>query len=90
MHRDPLTKGRSTRTLQNYFHQGRAQRLLEKPEHEPWVRWLIDPQGIQQGRRGSIKPTILQELGRLEDDYELLKMAPLIFQLQPRVHEGYE
>jgi hypothetical protein len=33
MRRDPLCRGRSTRQLYNYLYQGRAQQLLDKPEH---------------------------------------------------------
>jgi hypothetical protein len=76
--------------MQNVLYQGRAQQLLDKPEHAPWVRWLIDPEKIQRGERGGLRPTILAELGRLKDDRELVRLAKRLYEAQPRTHQAVQ
>jgi hypothetical protein len=88
MRREPLFKGRSIRTLYNDLYQGRAQQLLDRPEHEPWVRWLIDHEGTREGKRGSIKVTILSQLGRIENDAKLVAVAQFICERKPTARDA--
>ncbi len=83
MRREPLFRGRSTRTLQNDLYQGRAQQLVDRPEHEPWVRWLIDHEGTHAGKPGSIKLGILSQLGRIDDDAHLVAVARRLCEFKP-------
>jgi hypothetical protein len=92
LRQDPHIHGRigSTRGLQNLLYQERARQLLDRPEHAPWVRWLIDPEKIQRGERGGLRPTILAELGRLKDDRELVTLAKRLCEAQPRTHQAVQ
>jgi hypothetical protein len=78
----------SDRTIENRLYQYRAQQLLDQPKHQPWSRWLVDPQAILQGKRGSYRQTILQALGRLEDDADLVAVAEVICERKPTAHEA--
>jgi hypothetical protein len=78
LRQNPRLDGRSTRTLQNAIYQERAERLLDRPEHQPWVRWLFEPR----------RPTILAELGRMEDDLLLVQQAEWVCEEQPYTHDA--
>jgi hypothetical protein len=75
---DPALAGKARRTRENAVYAARAERLLDRPEHEPWVRWLFEPR----------KPTILAELGRIEDDLFLVEQAEWICEQQPWTHDA--
>jgi hypothetical protein len=64
----------SERTIQNTSYYIRAFGLLQ---HEPWAEWLVG-HASQEGKPGQVRKTILAELGRLDDDEDLLVMARAI------------
>jgi hypothetical protein len=76
LRQDPRLAGRSTRTLQNAVYQARAEHVLSRPEHQEQVRWLFEPR----------RPTILAELGRIEDDPFLVEQAEWICAERPQTH----
>jgi hypothetical protein len=73
------------RTLQNHLYQYTAQALLDGQD---WARWLYDPAGIAQGKRGAYRQTIMQELGRIEGNADLVATAKLICELKPTAREA--
>jgi hypothetical protein len=75
----------SDRTVQNRLYQYKAQALLNGHE---WARWLIDPAGILRRTRGTYRQTILQELGRLPNDQDLVEMAQWICRQKPTAREA--
>jgi hypothetical protein len=80
LRQDPRLARRSTRTLQNALYEARAARLLDRPEHQPWVRWLFEPR----------RPTILAELGRVKERAMLVERARWMCEQQPRTHDAVE
>jgi hypothetical protein len=75
----------SDRTVQNHLYQYAAQQLLDDQD---WAHWLIDPPAIMQGKRGAYRQTILQELGRLPHDEDLLAVARFICERQPTARDA--
>jgi hypothetical protein len=74
----------SERTIQNTSYHLRAFALLVE---EPWAEWLIGYTS-QEGKPGQVRKTILAELGRLEDDTELVMMARAICASHPNTRDA--
>ena len=81
-----IPNGKCTnRHLQNVAYCMRALRELT---HDPRFAWLCNEKAMRRGERHSWCPTILTELGRIEDP-ETMKVAALrICELKPRTHDA--
>lgn len=76
---------RTARGLHNKYYQGRAQGVLKD---EAGVEWLMDVAQLKQHQPGNYRQTILQELGRIDDDDALKAVARRLCELQPSTHEA--
>jgi hypothetical protein len=74
----------SERMIQNTSYYIRAFACLVD---EPWAEWLIGYTS-QEGKPGKIRKTILAELGRLDDDTELVMMARAICAGHPNTRDA--
>src|SRR5919108_2674921 len=66
----------TARGLQNKHFQMRAHGVLKG---EPGIEWLMDVARLQQREPGNYRQTILQELGRIDDDDTLKAVARRLF-----------
>jgi hypothetical protein len=76
---------RTRRGRQNVIYRLRAVSILKE---DSLFRWLVDPDRARQGVPGSWRPSILAELGRIEDREEMLSVALRICQLRPKAKEA--
>jgi hypothetical protein len=74
----------SERTIQNTSYHIRAFGLLQD---EPWAEWLVGHVS-QEGKPGQVRKTIVAELGRLDDDTDLVLMARAICIARPNTREA--
>jgi hypothetical protein len=74
----------SERTIQNTSYHIRAFALLQE---EPWAEWLIGYTS-KEGKPGKVRKTILAELGRLDDDTDLVMMARAICASRPNTRDA--
>jgi hypothetical protein len=79
---------RTPRALQNFAYMAHAIAVLEPllPRH-PELRWLYDPDAIMR-REAHFQQTIMQELGRVQDEGYLVALAIRICELRPKSHEA--
>lgn len=78
--------GASERTKQNAWYKVRAIHVIGKDE-DPALKWLFDADKCAAGY-DTWKPGILTELGRIEDEADLLAMAKHIAREKPKTKEA--
>ena len=63
----------------------RAQGLIEPVlSTYPELHWLLDPEALRRRKPHVYRRTIVEELGRIEDDNRLLSVARQLCELKPR------
>ena len=63
----------------------RAQGLIEPVlSTYPELHWLLDPEALRRRKLHVYRRTIVEELGRIEDDNRLLFVARQLCELKPR------
>jgi hypothetical protein len=70
----------NTRALQNKRYQSRAQAVLQD---ELGIEWLMDLQKLNQGQKCNYRQTMLQELGRIDNDEHLKAIARQLCEIKP-------
>jgi hypothetical protein len=79
---------RTTRHLQNFSYQARAQELIEPlVKSSPELGWLYDHEAIWRGE-GTYRQTIMQALGRIDDDAVLIAVARRVCELKLRTRDA--
>jgi hypothetical protein len=74
----------TTRHAQNIAYRQEAIHVLSNhPERHKWT-WIIDPEACQRGDKEAWQPTILMELGRIDDPGQMIEVARQLCELQPR------
>lgn len=79
--------GASERTKQNAYYKVRAIHVLGK-DNDPALKWLFDPVKINAGDETAWKPGVLTELGRIEEEADLLAMAKEVAREKPKIKEA--
>jgi hypothetical protein len=72
---------RTQRGLHNVYYRQRALSVLGQYNE---FKWLCDPEKMERGDLDCWKPSILVELGRIEDIQEMLNIATEICELKPK------
>ncbi len=76
---------KTRRGQQNIIYRLRAMSILREDSR---FLWLIDPEKAIQGKPGSWRPSILAELGRLEDQDAMRAVALRICELKPKARQA--
>ena len=71
----------TTRGLHNVFYRQMAFQFLGKHDE---FKWLCDSEAMERGDLDCWKPSILVELGRIEDVQEMFNIATEICELKPK------
>ena len=79
------TDAKTTRHQQNVHYSLRAIGMLS---NDPRFKWLCDGKAMMKGAQHSYRPTILAELGRIENDDDLKAVALRICKLKPKVRDA--
>jgi hypothetical protein len=78
---------RTTWGRQNLHYRIAAISVLKRADEPERIAWLWDEAAIMAGT-GRSQRTILQELGRIDDDDDLIAMARRIYELTPKTREA--
>lgn len=79
------TDAKTLRHKQNVHYRTRALALLMEDKR---FLWLCDPVAMRAGKAHSMRPTILSELGRIENDGDLESVALQLCELKPKVRQA--
>lgn len=72
---------KSERGRQDVFYR---QRAMEHLADQPGLNWLRDEEAMTAGARNAWKPSVLAELGRIDDPEAMLTAAHRVVHLKPR------
>jgi hypothetical protein len=87
IHRQTRDK-RTGRSLQNFAYFAHAMAVIEPLlPTQPELRWLCDPDAVMRGE-ARLQMTIMQELGRIYPNAQLVAFAVRICELRPKTREA--